>query len=99
MEQLVFCSQRQVAHEAGAFLNERLLADVEKGSPSKKKGTSIINMILIMMIYPQPIRRHCHPQYTFITVTPVSYLRSLVVRAVHRHRTGVGSIPAGGHYS
>ena len=46
MEQLVFCSQRQVAHEAGAFLNERLLADVEKGSPSKKKGTSIINMIL-----------------------------------------------------
>ena len=29
----------------------------------------------------------------------VSYLRSLVVRAVHRHRTGVGSIPAGGPYS
>ena len=26
-------------------------------------------------------------------------LRSLVVRAVHRHRTGVGSIPAGGPYS
>ncbi len=26
----------------------------------------------------------------------VSYLRSLVVRAVHWHRTGVGSIPAGG---
>ena len=29
-------------------------------------------------------------------IEPVSYLRSLVVRAVHRHRTGVGSIPAGG---
>ena len=28
-----------------------------------------------------------------------SYLRSLVVRAVHRHRTGVGSIPAGAPYS
>ena len=28
--------------------------------------------------------------------THISYLRSLVVRAVHRHRTGVGSIPAGG---
>ncbi len=26
-------------------------------------------------------------------LAPVSYLRSLVVRAVHRHRTGVGSIP------
>ena len=34
--------------------------------------------------------------YTLITLAPVSYLRSLVVRAVHRHRTGVGSIPAGG---
>ncbi len=34
-----------------------------------------------------------------ITLAPVSYLRSLVVRAVHRHRTGVGSIPAGGPYS
>ena len=52
------------------------------------------------MIYPQPIRRHYHPKlpnYTLITLAPVSYLRSLVVRAVHRHRTGVGSIPAGGH--
>ncbi len=29
-------------------------------------------------------------------LAPVSYLRSLVVRAVHRHRTGVGWIPAGG---
>ncbi len=36
---------------------------------------------------------------TLITLAPVSYLRSLVVRAVHRHRTGVGSIPAGGPYS
>ena len=26
----------------------------------------------------------------------VSYLRSLVARALHRHRKGVGSIPAGG---
>ena len=26
-------------------------------------------------------------------------LRRSVVRAVHRHRTGVGSIPAGGPYS
>ena len=31
-----------------------------------------------------------------ITLAPISYLRSLVVRAVHRLRTGVGSIPAGG---
>ena len=38
-------------------------------------------------------------KYTLITLAPVSYLRSLVVRAVHRHRTGVGSIPAGGPYS
>ena len=49
--------------------------------------------------YPQPIRRHYHPKYTLITLAPVSFLRSLVVRAVHRHRTGVGSIPAGGPYS
>ncbi len=48
------------------------------------------------MIYPQPVRRHYHPKYSLITLAPVSYLRSLVVRAVHRHRTGVGSIPAGG---
>ena len=52
-----------------------------------------------MMIYSQPIRRHYHPKYTFITLAPVSYLRSLVVRAVHRHRTGVASIPARGPYS
>ena len=50
----------------------------------------------ILMIYLQPVRRHYHPKYTLITLAPVSYLRSLVVRAVHRHRTGVGSIPAGG---
>ena len=37
--------------------------------------------------------------YTLITLAPISYFRSLVVRAVHRHRTGVGSIPAGGPYS
>ena len=49
-----------------------------------------------MMIYPQLIRRHYHPKYTIITLAPASYLRSLVIRAVHRHRTGVGSIPAGG---
>ena len=29
-------------------------------------------------------------------LAPVSYLCSLVVRAVHWHRTGVGLIPAGG---
>ena len=50
----------------------------------------------IIMIYLQPIRRHYHPKYTFITLASISYLRSLVVRAVHRHRTGVGSIPVGG---
>ena len=50
----------------------------------------------IIMIYPQPVRRNYHPKYTLITLAPVSYLRSLVVRAVHRHRTGIGSIPAGG---
>ncbi len=48
------------------------------------------------MIYPQPIRRHYHPKYTLITLAPISYLSSLVVRAVHWHRTGVGLIPAGG---
>ena len=31
-----------------------------------------------------------------ITLALVSYLRSSVVRALHRHRKGVGSIPAGG---
>lgn len=38
VEQLVFCSQRQVAHEAGSFLNERLLVEVETNSPGKRKG-------------------------------------------------------------
>ncbi len=33
------------------------------------------------------------------TVEKNSSTISLVVRAVHRHRTGVGSIPAGGPYS
>ncbi len=50
----------------------------------------------ILMIYPQPVRRHYHFKYTLITLASISYLHSLVVRAVHRHRTGVGSIPAGG---
>ena len=31
----------------------------------------------------------------YITPAFVSYLRSLVVKALHRHRKGVGSIPAG----
>ena len=35
------------------------------------------------MIYPQPVRMHYHPKYTLITLAPISYLRSLVVRAVH----------------
>ncbi len=48
------------------------------------------------MIYPQPFHRQYHAKYTLITLAPVSCLRSLVVRAVHWHRTGVGSIPAGG---
>ena len=34
--------------------------------------------------------------YTIITLALVSYLRSSVVRALHQHRKGVGSIPAGG---
>ncbi len=52
-----------------------------------------------VLIYPQPVRRHYHPKYTLIMLAHVSYFRSLVVRAVHQHRTGVGSIPAGGPYS
>ena len=32
----------------------------------------------------------------YITPALVSYFRSLVVRALHRHRKGVGSIAAGG---
>ncbi len=31
------------------------------------------------MIYPQPVRRHYHPEYTLITLAPVSYFCSLVV--------------------
>ena len=49
----------------------------------------------MIMIYPQPVLRHYHPKCTLITLPPVSYLRSLVLRAVHRHRTGVDSFPAG----
>ncbi len=51
------------------------------------------------MTYPQPVRSHYHPKYTLITLAHVSYLRSLVLRAVHRHRIGIGSIPAAGPYS
>ena len=54
----------------------------------------------IKMIYPQPIRRHylpkMHINYACSHQLPPY---SLVVRAVHRHRTGVGSIPAGRPYS
>ena len=49
---------------------------------------------------PTPVINNEHSlttlKYIFITLAPVSCLRSLVVRAVHRHRAGVGSIPAGG---
>ena len=48
----------------------------------------------IITIYPQPICRRYHPKYTFIKLAPISCLRTLVVRAVHQHRTG--SIPARG---
>ena len=41
VEQLVFCSERLVAQEAGAFLNARLLLEVEANSPTKKKGKRI----------------------------------------------------------
>ena len=51
------------------------------------------------MICRQPVRRHYHPKYILISLPPVSYLRTLVVRAVHGHRTGVGSIPTRGPYS
>ena len=37
-----------------------------------------------------PLRCPCN------ALTEVSYLRSSVVRALHRHRKGVGSIAAGG---
>ena len=80
-------------------------------TPQNTAGVNIVSDVLsenflhrvkchkIIMIYPQPVSRHYHPKYTLITLAPVSYLRSLVVRAVHGHRTGVGSIPAGGPYS
>ncbi len=62
-------------------------------------GTHRVKCHKIIMIYPQHVRRHYHPKCTLITLASVSYLRGLVVRAVYRHRTGVGSIPAGGPYS
>ncbi len=39
---------------------------------------------------PQPTGRHYHPKI-HIHLRILGYLRSLVVRAVHRHCTGVGS--------
>ncbi len=52
------------------------------------------------MTYPQPIFACITTlKYTLITLVPISHLRNLDVRAVHRHRTGVGSIPGGGTYS
>lgn len=39
VEQLVFCSHRQVSHEAGYFLHERLLAEAESASPSKRRAS------------------------------------------------------------
>ncbi len=69
-----------------------------RGMKESKNLTALVShhaTIKILMINRQPVRRHYHPKYTLITLAPVSYLRSLVVRAVHRHRTGVGSIPAG----
>ena len=42
VEQLVFCSHPQTAHEAGHFLHERILSNVESSSPSKKKGMNDI---------------------------------------------------------
>ena len=50
----------------------------------------------IVMIYLQPVRRHHHLEIHIITSALVSYLRSSVARALHWHRKGVGSIPAGG---
>ena len=47
-------------------------------------------------MYPQPIRRHCQPKYTYVRLTLISFLRSLVVRALHRHYKGLGLISAGG---
>ena len=65
--------------------------DVEKFTPHRVKCHKIV------MIYPQPIHRHYHLNTHSLRL--LSYLRILVVRAVHRHRTGVGSIPAGGPYT
>ena len=78
-------------------------------------GASVINVYIRVVMRANRLRvNHCdfialHSMwsasgittliYTLITLAPISYLRSLVVRAVHRHRTGVGSIPAGGPYS
>ena len=50
----------------------------------------------IVMIYLQPVCRHHHLEIHIITSALVSYLCSSVARALHQHRKGVGSIPAGG---
>ncbi len=47
---------------------------------------------MIVIIY-NITEREKVAKYTFITLAPASYLRSLVVKAVHRHRAGVP--PAG----
>ena len=43
-------------------------------------GAYAVKCHKIVIIYPQPIRRNYHTKYTFSTLAPVSYLRSLVVR-------------------
>ena len=40
----------------------------------------------IIIVYPQPIRRHYYPKYTQITLALASYLCSLVVRSLHPRR-------------
>ena len=64
--------------------------------PKKTTGADGIPAWLLKRFNEELALRHYHPKYTLITLASVSYLRSLVVRAVHQQRTGVGSIPAGG---
>ena len=49
---------------------------------------------MVIIHQPMYISRHYHPNYTIIMLALVGYLRSLLVRALHRKR--VGSIPAEG---
>ena len=44
----------------------------------------------------EQLRKTSSTNTHYITPALVSYLRSLAVRALHRHRKGVGSVPAGG---